>query len=354
MSRAGGGRLRTFAIAFEEPGFSEATAAEESARHFGTDHTTTPLTGTDVARDLDRLLAAMDQPTGDGVNTYYVSQAARAGGVTVALSGLGGDELFGGYPAFRATPRLARLLRGWRCVPSPLRRAAISRLGRGDIRQRKLADVLAHARTLHEVAALQRRVFSQPAIELLLSPEARAAVRAIDPFHPALETLAADVDPGRPFSLVSAWEMRTYMADVLLRDSDVMSMRHSLELRVPLVDRPLVEWLWRQPDTFKQDSRRPKAVLHEALRDVLPPGLAQRRKWGFTLPMAIWMKRELRTFLDDTFAEASLRRCGLFDPAAVQTAWETFLRSDDTREWSRLWSLAVLVAFANRPRPSSS
>src|SRR5580658_430606 len=120
------------------------------------------------------------------------------------------------------------------------------------------------------------------------------------------------------YSLVSAWEMRTYMADVLLRDSDVMSMRHSLELRVPFVDRPLIEWFWQQPARLKDDKRHPKSILAEACADVLPPGIRNRKKRGFTLPFPIWMRKDLRPFIEDTFSPASVGRSGLFAPSPVR------------------------------------
>ena len=352
MRRATNSRLRTFALDFAEPGFSEAAAAAATARHFGTDHHTIPLTGSELARDLPQLIRAFDQPTGDGINTFYAARAARAGGATVALSGLGGDELFGGYPSFRDTPRLARWLPAWRTLPSRLRDGLVARLQRGDTRRRKLADVLRHARNLNEVGAMQRRVFSDQGLAELLTPEARPAAGTRS-CHPALAALATDLDLQRPFELVSAWELRTYMADVLLRDSDAMSMRQSLELRVPLVDRPLVEWLWHQPAEFKFDPHRPKAALHDALHDLLPPDMAQRKKWGFSLPMTGWMKRELRPFLAETFSDSSVARSGLFDSTAVQQLWRDFLRQDDPRQWSRVWSLAVLIAFLNRSKPTA-
>lgn len=353
MTRATGARLRTFSIVFDETEFSENTYAAETARHFGTDHRPSVLTGARVAGDLDALLGALDQPTGDGVNTYYASQAARAGGVTVALSGLGGDELFGGYPSFRDLPRLARWLPLWRTIPSPLRRAAVARLQQGNTRRRKLADFLAHARDLSELSALQRRVFAEPTRRSLLGPDALATLGDRTPFHPELATLNADLAGAGPFEVMSAWELRTYMADVLLRDSDVMSMRHSLELRVPFVDRPLIEWLCRQPSAFKVDPLHAKTPLSEATRDILPPGLASRRKQGFSLPFPVWMKHELRPFLDETFSDASLGRTALFARPAVQTLWRDFLASNDTRQWSRVWSLAVMVAFANRRAPTA-
>jgi len=354
MTRAGGSRLRTFSIGFDDAGYSEAEAAAETARFCGTDHHASVLDGNRVVRDLDALVAAFDQPSGDGINTYYACQAARAGGVTVALSGLGGDELFGGYPSFRDLPRLASVLPAWTHLPAFARAALLRRLQRGGVRARKLADFLAHARSLPELAALQRRVFSEPGRRELLGPDALRALGGARPHHPALETLADDLAGAPDFGTIGAWELRTYMADVLLRDSDVMSMRHSLELRVPFVDRPLVEWLWRQPVKFREPARRPKAALFEAVRDLLPPGLEHRRKQGFSLPFAVWMRRELRPFLEETFSDASVDRSGLLARGPVQALWRRFLDGQDTREWSRVWSLAMLVAFLQRPRPSAS
>jgi asparagine synthase (glutamine-hydrolysing) len=352
MSRATGNALRTFSIGFEETSFSEANEAEASARHFGAVHHTRILTGDEVARDLDRILAACDQPTGDGVNTYYASQSAVAGGVRAALSGLGGDELFGGYPSFKVVPRMARVLPLWARVPSGIRRAASGALSRQGVRGMKLADFLEHAKDAHEVASLQRRVFSERGRRSLLSPEVWDLVKGAPPFHPMLDTLRRDVGGGESSLIVSNWEVRTYMADVLLRDSDVMSMRHSLELRVPFIDRPLIEWLWRQPAAFFDDPRRPKSALVEATADLLPPGLLGRKKWGFTLPFPIWMRRDLRPFLEEAFSEESVRRSSFFAPGPVRALWQEFVSGGEDRQWSRLWSLAVLIAFLNR-RPAT-
>jgi asparagine synthase (glutamine-hydrolysing) len=349
MTRLGGARLKTFSIGFAENTYSETDAAAQTAGHFGTDHHARVLTGAQLANDLDGILSQLDHPTGDGINTYYVSQAARAGGVTVALSGLGGDELFGGYPSFSDLPRLAKWLPWWRALPHGLRRSVTGRLARGGTRGRKLADFLEHARSLPELAALQRRVFDAASRDSLLQADVRLA--AGGPHHPELAALSRELAGAGTFETISAWELRTYMADVLLRDSDMMSMRHSLELRVPFIDRPLIEWLWQQPARFKDDRVQPKSVLAAAVQDLLPPGLMARPKRGFTLPFALWMKRELRPFLEATFADASVERSGLFARDAVQELWRGFLTRDDPREWSRVWSLAVLVAFVNRPRP---
>jgi asparagine synthase (glutamine-hydrolysing) len=350
MSRVSGNALKTFSIGFEEFDFSEADQAESTARYFGSVHHTRILSGSEVAGDIDKLMSALDQPTGDGVNTYYVSETAQQGGVKVALSGLGGDELFGGYPSFRTLPSLSSKAAIWSRFPLSVRRVLSRALNKGGTRARKFSDMLLHAGNAHEIAALQRRVFSQSSRLSILSEELRNSKALLDPFHPRLKSLRNELEADDPFTMASGWELRTYMADVLLRDSDVMSMRHSIELRVPFIDRPLIEWLWGQPPSFKNDRKTPKGALIEATADLLPPGLSKRRKRGFTFPFPIWMRSDLRPFLGDTFSDSSIESSGFFEKAAVQSLWNRFLSGNDDREWSRVWSLAVLIDFANRRR----
>ena len=346
MAQRSATRLRTFSIGFDEPGFSEAAAAAATAHHYGTEHHASVLRGADVARDFERIVASFDQPSGDGVNTFYASQAARAGGMTVVLSGLGGDELFGGYPSFRDVPRLAPWLRAKACLPAALRERLAARLDRGSTRAQKLADILRHATDVHSLAALQRRLFADTAASRLLTAPSVAAP------YPELAHLPAELAGAGLFEIVSAWELRNYTANLLLRDSDAMSMRHSIELRVPFLDRPLIEWLWRQPARFKSTPRQPKAALARALRDVLPPDVMRRPKNGFSLPFPLWMRGPLRPQLDELFSAASIERTGFIAPAPAQRLWQNFLASDDRRAWSRVWSLAILIAFLNR-RPAA-
>ena len=182
----------------------------------------------------------------------------------------------------------------------------------------------------------------------LLSPDARTQAERLGPHHPTLEDFAAELNGASSFQIISAWELRTYMTDVLLRDSDVMSMAHSLELRVPFVDRVLLEWLWPQPDYFKYDRRSTKRALSDATADLVPAAIRHRRKQGFTLPFAQWMKAELRPFLEDTFSASSLIACPWLQPTAVTEVWQNFKTKGDARAWSRVWTLAMLIAFAKR------
>lgn len=349
MSATGARRLKTFSLIFNEAEYSEQAPARLVAEAFGTGHHEVVLTGRQVAEDLPGILGSFDQPTGDGINTYYVSRAARAGGVKVALSGLGGDELFGGYPSFTDMPRLARYIPYWRQLPQALRRGVVRQLRKGGARARKLADMLEYARDLNELCSLRRRVLSESARLPLLAPAARRLAVRQGPNHPLLDDFVFELTGADPTQIVSAWEMRTYMADVLLRDSDVFSMANSIELRVPFVDRVLVEWWWNQPREFRCHRGRPKAALADAVADLVPDSIRGRRKQGFGLPFPVWMRAELKPFLEETFSAASLANCPWLDTVAVQGEWQAFAHGGDRRNWSRVWTLAVLIAFANRP-----
>ncbi|MCC6416246.1 MAG: asparagine synthase (glutamine-hydrolyzing) [Opitutaceae bacterium] len=351
MARGGAAKLKTFSLVFNEQHYSEQSSAQLVADTFGTEHHAELITGQRVAGDLPRILASFDQPTGDGINTYYASQTARQGGVTVALSGLGGDELFGGYPSFTDLPKLNRWLPRWRLLPASLQRAILAWLqARPGTRLRKLADLLGHARDLHELASLRRSVLPEPARLNLLAPEARRQAERLGPHHPRLEDLACELAGAESFQTVSAWELRTYMADVLLRDSDVFSMAHSLELRVPLVDRVLIEWLWPQRAAFKFNPRVMKQALADATRDLLPAAIRQRRKQGFTFPFPLWMRAELRPFLEETFSATSLSACPLLQAPPTQVLWTRFRDGTDNRAWSRVWTVAMLVQFCRNQR----
>lgn len=355
MARHSGPSLKTFSIGFEESGYSELAEAAATARHLGVTHHARVLTGADVARDLEKILAALDAPTGDGINTYYAARLAREGGVTVALSGLGADELFGGYPSFRRLPRLSRWAPVWARTPGPLRHALLSAARHGGTSARQLSTSLRAMGSPARLALAQREVFSLPDLERLLGS---SSVDLLAP-HPAETELAAawddalaarTPDDAPSFDLLASLaETRGYMAEVLLRDSDEFSMRHSLELRVPFVDLPLAEWAWAQtPGLLYPPGAAPKASLAAACADLLPPGLLARKKQGFTLPFARWLRGPLRPFMEDTLTGPAAGKCGLIDPRHAEKLWRAYRDGGDDRAWSRVWSLAVLIHLLNR------
>ncbi len=302
------------------------------------------MTGPDLANDLDRIIAAMDQPTVDGVNTYYVSQVTRESGTIVALSGLGGDELFGGYPSFRRVPRLLAWQRAAERVPFARPAMASALAVMPSPRSAKLREGLAGPATIQSTYLVMRGLLGAGEVHDLLRPgPVRDAAASFDAAA-ALGALATEV-PDEPAAATSVLELRGYMHNQLLRDTDVMSMAHSLEVRVPFLDHPLVEFAARLPGRVRVDGHPPKWLLTRALGDRLPAGVG-RVKRGFTFPIGEWMAGPLRRQVDETLGDGA----GLFRPEAVA---RLRARVDAGHShWSRLWALVVLARWlrsADRP-----
>ena len=265
--------LHTFTLAFDEfrghPG-DEAPLAERFARKSGTLHTTRVVTREEFHRDLPAILAAMDQPTIDGVNTWFISKAVHEAGVKVAISGVGGDELFGGYPSFSRVPNITRVAR------SPL--APLVPLVR---RHPKAPLVATMGRTYAGAWVLQRGLFLPHELPALLGEDAAreglARLRLLELVGRALEP-----DPLTPFGRVASLESSLYMRNQLLRDTDWASMAHSVEVRTPFVDAALL----RQIAPIVIDYGR---ACKRMLAARLPEWLRNRPKTGFFVPMRDWM-----------------------------------------------------------------
>ena len=286
------------------------------AKRCGTQHTEIPLDGDAIPARLDEALAALDQPTMDGINTYFVSWAAREVGLKVALSGLGGDELFAGYPTFADTPKTCAIDGGGQFAPAALRgttcrNVAIAVCGRGARRTRRgRRPQLGNARNACRIRIFLRgRCFRPGEIEKLIEPRFRPSTLAADghSLEPTwLGWLQRAADEARhmdPVAAVSWLEMRTYMASTLLRDTDSVSMARSLEVRVPLLDTPLVEFVCALPDEARRKAGVQKALLVEALGDLLPPEIVAQKKRTFTLPWEQWLRGPLKARMEESFAD---------------------------------------------------
>ncbi len=311
-----GRKLETFSVGFEIAEFDESAIAREVADRFQTRHERIQLSETEVIESVTEAVAHLDLPSVDAINTYIVSRAVAQRGVKVALSGLGGDELFGGYPSFRDVPRLQRL----GLLPRALRKAFGARL----------ADLPNDAGVI-ELAQWRRRFFTD------------AMLRAAGlPNEPTL--LPCPVELPDDFARISWAELTGYMRRMLLRDSDQMSMAVSLELRVPFLDHELVEYMLGLPAAEKKRYRGTKGLLVEACRDLLPPAVYQRPKAGFVLPMEKWMQGPLVPFVENGLREIAVRR--LLPEDFVHDAQERF--RDGRLHWTRLWSIVVLGHFVRR------
>ena len=351
------GGIESFTLTFPGTAFDEAELARMAAKRFKTKHTEVALSGEAVLSRMDEALAALDQPTMDGINTYFVSWAAKQAGLKVALSGLGGDELFAGYPTFADTSRFARLIRNAWFVPAPVRRlmspfvsALAGRQGSPNAGGKAAAawmypDALPHA------YFFTRTLFPPGQLERIIDPRFRpSTVNAdgvtLDPTWLGwLERTAGETRKLEPLAGVSWLEMRTYMASTLLRDTDAVSMARSLEVRVPLLDTPLVEFAGSLSDVARRPGA-PKALLVEALGDLLPQEILAQRKRTFTLPWEEWLRGPLRARMEASFADPSPPLAAYLRPGGVRTVWTDFLAGKTT--WSRPWSLYVLNDWCRR------
>ncbi|MFT3885258.1 MAG: asparagine synthase (glutamine-hydrolyzing) [Flavobacteriales bacterium] len=345
MAQASAQPVHTFSVVFDEERFSEERYAHLVAEKYGTRHTAIRLRPEDMLRLLPDALAAMDHPSADGPNTFVVSKVTKEAGITMALSGLGGDEIFAGYEVF---PRSLRLMErnALTALPASLRKAGGHLLAalRPSAGMDKAVELLGGPSfRLEHTYPLSRAVFTDPQVRELLHgrPLPPNAVQAI--VHRLLDREGGNTLP--VLSQISLAELATYLQNVLLRDTDQMSMAHALEVRVPFLDHGLVEYVLGVPDRLKYP-HTPKPLLVQAMGDLLPREVVDRPKMGFTLPWADWMRGALKTFCAERLV-ALPERAPLSD-AAVQHLWRRFLAGDPRMPWSRIWHLVVLADWLER------
>jgi asparagine synthase (glutamine-hydrolysing) len=349
----------SFTLSFPGTAYDEAPLARSIAKHCGTRHRDIPLGGEAVVSRIDEAVAALDQPSMDGINTYFVSWAAREAGLKVALSGLGGDELFGGYATFADTPRIARLIQTAWFVPAPLRkavapllRALVAARSSPDAARKAVAawlspDALPHpyffTRALFPIGAELSR---------LIEPRFRPSSVAADgvTLEPTwlgwLERAADGARKLEGISSVSWLEMRSYMASTLLRDTDAVSMARSLEVRVPLLDTPLVEFVGALAEGARRREGTSKALFVAAIRDLLPQEVLAQKKRTFTLPWEHWLRGGLRKRLETSFAEVAPGLAPYLRADGVREVWGAFLEGKTS--WSRPWSIYVVNEWCRK------
>lgn len=350
--------IESFTLAFPGTEYDESELTRRVAAHCGTKHKEVALEGGAAADRMDEVLAALDQPSMDGANTYFVSWAAREVGLKVALSGLGGDELFAGYPTFSSVPKAERLATVARIFPGGVRKATRGML-RGVLQSSMTSDAAAKAAAawcdaerLPHAYFFARALFAPEDLTQLIEPRFRPSSIAADgtTLEPTwMGWLQRTTDEARrmePVGGVSWMEMRCYMAGTLLRDTDSVSMARSLEVRVPLLDTPLVEFMCALPDEARWTKERQKALLVDALQDLLPAEITAQQKRTFTLPWEQWLRGALRGRMERSFSEIAAPLKGHLKPEGVQRVWQAFLAGKTT--WSRPWAIFVLNEWCKR------
>ncbi len=324
--------IKTVSIVFPDTPYDEAKYAKLAARRVETEHVEIEVNGKNMIEHLDKILGSMDQPTINGVNTYFVSWATAQAGLKVAMSGVGGDEIFGGYPSFTQIPKLYNFLRVLSWVPFG-RKAACSIVKNYEKSvMAKLYSMLSSAPSIPDIYLNYRGVFTQEQIQKLLRPDiAREALEDIEP----CSFLPDCSKTNSKFNQVSLLEITSYMRNQLLRDTDVFSMAHSLEVRVPFVDHILVELLAKISVKYKTNKGTPKMLLIKALNKKLPEEIIFRPKMGFTFPFDMWLRKELKNIVVE-----KLNKSHIFNLAYRERLLKDYF--DNRLHWSKIWTCFVL------------
>jgi asparagine synthase (glutamine-hydrolysing) len=343
--------VRTLAMGLDERSFDESADAAKVASELGTEHRNVMLTGNEMLRDISEVFDAMDQPTVDGFNTYFVSRAARRAGLTVALSGIGGDELFGGYGTFRDVPRAIALAR-WAQQLMGGRAAESGRLsptairppigGRGAL---KLSEMLTRTPSLLSMYLLRRELFLS-AERRALHARPRGCNEESGMPEPELGDLGLLETSDDVGNTISAFELSHYLRYMLLRDADVFSMAVGLEVRVPFLDHLFVETAAPLPGRWKRNDGRAKPLLLDAVGPRLPGWIATQRKRGFAFPWRAWLVGPLRARAHAALSNRDVWRTVGLAEEKPEEMWFRFLRDDARVGASQIIALWVLAEYA--------
>jgi asparagine synthase (glutamine-hydrolysing) len=346
--RAGADRLTALTIGFEDRALDESEPSRRSAELLGIPHRVLTLTARETHESLDHAMWAMDQPTVDGLNAYWICRTAARAGFKVALSGQGGDELFGGYASLRWFERFTHAATWLKPVPKGFATAVLDHDSL-PFRWRKLS-YLAGADDPFVAAELAVKIhFLQRDVNELLDPELAAAgddgefAARGEEAGAHLREWAGRAKGADLVEKVAYLDVHAHLEPRLLRDGDAMSMAHSLELRPVFLDHKLVEYVFAMPGALRLQHKK---LLLDSMRSVMPENtyreIAERPKRTFSFPFAGWLAGELRPEVQAAFSTERVRAARILNAAAVQSVWKRFLAHPGRVGWSRVWSLFVL------------
>jgi len=348
------GRIATYTVGFESTSMaSEVEAAAQTARAIGSDHTTITIHADSIRDWWQRWLESADRPSVDGLNTFIISGALKRAGATVAFSGLGADELFGGYANFRRVRLLAPILRTVAFLPARSRAAAVGAvLGLFPRRYHtRIMSLVGNSGRCIDLAIELKQFLPASTVTTLGLPAAEAGLTAdylADEAYGFFDDVGDD-----PFLAVSRVETYLYMGNTLLRDADATSMAHAVELRVPFVSRPVLNVAGRIPGRLHAGrTKGPKHLLRKAIGDLLPNHVLRRPKTGFTLPVNDWMFGQLRESCEA--AVAMVEQLPFLDASAVRSLWKKFVHERSHTYWMKPMLLVALGSYIGTSRAGTA
>ena len=337
MSKSSSKKVKTYNVSFDEDEYDESRYAKLVAERYSTDHTEIRLTSETFLKNIPHALNDMDHPSGDGSNSWVVSKCTREEGVKMVFSGLGGDELFAGYPNFKSLYRMDKY--SWIFTLPPFLKQKIIRnlfFNSSDYVKGKFNQILKkEGYNFKEYYMVSRQALLDAEIQNILKDGMNQGTKS-----DALNASGTNIFSSENIlSKISISELQGYMQNVLLRDTDQMSMAHSLEVRVPFLDHNLVELCLSISDKYKYPKSQ-KKLLIDSVKHLLPPSIYERQKMGFTFPWNNWLKNDLHSFASDLIHSLSKRVH--FNEKQVLNLWLEFNRGNPLIKFSSIWSLIVL------------
>ncbi len=335
--------ISTFTLTFPDfPEYSESEAAMLVAQEFNTRHSAVPLLSSDIEALLPRALQSMDQPSIDGLNTYLISKAARDAGFKVALSGLGGDEMFGGYSAFRDVPRMLKIRERVKFLPPSLV-SMVRVMDPHGKTMNKLADMAAAPADVVSLYLSRRRIFTSRQVDALLTASLRRRKWSADIPDSRLSRAHELCEEASVEDCITKLEMMLYMEQMLLRDSDVMGMANSLEIRLPFLDLDFARATLSMPASQRIRNAPSKDTFRDMVKPWLPSKIMNLPKKGFVLPFERWLRLALAEKMECALAQAS--SLSALNLSAFRDIWRRFLFNSAGTDWIRPWSLFVLLHY---------
>lgn len=353
-------QVSTYNLSFDEALYDEATYARQVAQSLGTDHHEIKLTQSDFNQNFTAAFESIDQPTFDGINTFFISKAIKDAGITVALAGTGGDELFGGYSSFKEVPKITRMGNFINSVPAWFANmtasgwSKIMELKYGPVppqaRWGKLADLIRVKGNLIGAYQISYSLFTSEFQEKLSSQKSNGVKFGID--NDLYASLSDDIVNCSALESISNLELNMYIEQRLMRDTDTASMATSLEVRVPLLDHVFIESVaGLTPDTRYQPLGK-KQVLRDLAARYLNPDIFDRPKSGFVLPLDVWCKSSIQEKISELFNDEDLCLSVGINSSSLQQLLSAFNNNQPGIYWTRIWGIYILLAWCKNNQVS--
>ena len=335
--------INTFNIAFAEDKFDESKYARFIAKNIGSNHTEHILSSSDFLIEIPTALKNFDHPSGDGLNSWIASKVASESGVTSIFSGIGGDEIFGGYPIFSRAKALNKISALWK-TPYQIRNLTaktVESLKSGSNID-KITELLCLKKySIEEIFLISRQVFNNNQLQNILNPDIQIENNLT---LNILQNNNIEISKNQIYSRITQLELISYVDNTLLRDSEQMSQPHNLSIYSPFLNKELIEYIISLPDKLKSYGK-PKQLLIDSFPQFLPNYIVDRPKMGFVLPWNLWLKKDLKPFVEERLSD--IADWEIFDKEEIFRLWNQFLNNNTNIPFSTIWILVVLSEWKN-------